>query len=121
MRSVFKSCFRNRMFALVPYEVWRDLIVAQLDVGTLWNFVQLSKGCKNIAQELGPVFLGWTNYYKSEDQIPIAAENLFKARLCLCASEDAIREYEFARIMLLQTIKRAKFNEMNARGLVYKE
>lgn len=92
-RSLFKSCFRNEIFALVPYEVWRDLVVAQLDLRTLCSFVQLSKGCKKISQELCRGFLGLVRYYKDND-IFVADENLSKARLCLF--NDAKIKYEYA-------------------------
>lgn len=92
-RSLFKSCFRNEMFALVPYEVWRDLVVAQLDLRTLCNFVQLSKGCKKISQELCRGFLGLVRCY-IDDEVSVANENLLKARLCLF--NDAKIKYEYA-------------------------
>jgi hypothetical protein len=119
VRLLFKSCFRNKMFALVPYEVWRDFIVAQLDSRTIGKFVQLSKGCKKIAQELCLDFLDSVEYYGGKNQFCVAVENLFKAKICFF--NDAKIQYQYTRDMLVNGIKRAKPNEMNACCLVFKK
>lgn len=94
VRLLFKSCFRNRMFALVPYEVWRDLIVAQLDSRTIGKFVQLSKGCKKITEQLGEYFYNLAKRYRIEDNIPVAKAYLRKAKHCY--NSEAMYEVGYA-------------------------
>lgn len=81
-RVLLRKCFRNFLYALVPYDVWKNLIFAQVHIKTLGAVTQLSQGSKCAVEEIRKNNMVLAKRYRREGQIPMALKCLQSSAEC---------------------------------------
>ena len=78
-RKSLRKCFRNNIFSLVPYEIWRDLIVSYSgDVRIILLLSQTCRGFNNLVDDIGKTNINLALLLRREGQIPLALKYLRK-------------------------------------------
>lgn len=94
-RVLLRTCFKNPLYAFVPYDIWKTLIFAQVeDLKTLGVVAQLSHGCKSAIEELRRNNMTLAKHYRKENQIPMAHKCLLSS--VECKNPEALVEYACA-------------------------
>lgn len=77
-RPSLKNCFKNYLFSLVPYEIWRD-ILSNADSKSVVRLCQTCKGFNRAATNLQNSLLDLAKEHRKEDQIALASNCLQKS------------------------------------------
>lgn len=78
LRRLFKSCFKNTIFILVPFEIWRD-IISKADPLSIARIAKTSRGFNEVVKNLRNLFLEYALAHRREDRIPEAKKYLLRA------------------------------------------
>lgn len=57
VRSFLKKCFKNELFSVAPFEIWRDLILSNADSKTITNLSQTCWAFKHLVSYFNDLLL----------------------------------------------------------------
>lgn len=82
-RVLLRRCFKKPLYALVPYDIWKNFIFVQVeDLKTLGVVAQLSRGSKCVVEEIRKNNMALAKRYRREGQIPMALKCLRSSAEC---------------------------------------
>lgn len=80
-RRVLKNCFGNNLFALVPFEVWKE-IAFECDGKSIVMLAQTCLGFKELVGSVRLLYFENAKTFRREDQIPKALKSLQRSAEC---------------------------------------
>lgn len=80
-RNLLKNCFKNALFSVVPFEIWR-MIVVNADEKSIALIARTCWGFKEIVEDLRNVLLEFACRFRKEDKIELALKYLKTSAAC---------------------------------------
>lgn len=78
-RRLLKICFVNKNLSLVPYEIWRDFIVCNVDSSTISLLSQTCWGFRELTEDIWNIYLNFAMKKRKEGILDLAVASLKKS------------------------------------------